>query len=87
VATLKVNGTSIGVMPGPDTVPGAPLSEWAHRSIDIDPALLHPGANVVRVEMSGDVELDRLQIELHSDALFTDGLESGDVSRWSASAP
>jgi len=85
-----VNGVTVGVMPGQDTVPGAPGSEWVHRSLGIPPALLHAGTNHVEVQMSGDVELDRLQIELAGDGaptangLFSDGFESGGLGTWSA---
>jgi hypothetical protein len=83
-ATLRVNGTTVGVMPGHNTVPGAPGSEWVRRSLDIPAALLHGGANSVDVTMSGDVELDRLQVELAVDGLFSDGFESGGLGAWSA---
>jgi len=86
VATLSVNGTPVGVMPGHDTVPGAEGSEWAHRSIDIPPALLRAGINTVDVAMSGDVELDRMQVELAVDGLFADGFETGTFV-WSGVAP
>jgi hypothetical protein len=89
-ATLLVNGVPVGVMPGHNTVPGAPGSEWVHRSLGIPPALIHAGTNHVEVQMSGDVELDRLQIELAGDGaptangLFSDGFENGGLGRWSA---
>lgn len=90
VATLLVNDTQVGVMPGHATVPGAAGSEWVRRSIDVPASLLHAGLNSIGIAMSGDVELDRLQVELALDApqpLFTDGFESGDVTRWSSAVP
>ena len=86
VATLTVNGVTVGVMPGQDTVPGAAFSEWAHRSLDIPPGLIHGGVNTVDVSMTGNVELDRLQIEIDTDAElpFADGFESGGLVAWSA---
>lgn len=39
------------------------LFEYAHRSIDIPAALLRTGANQLRIEMSGDVVMDRLHLE------------------------
>lgn len=63
-ATLFVNGTRVGVMPGANTVAAAAGEEWVHRSIDIPLALLRPGANDVRIELEGVVQLDRLQMEL-----------------------
>ncbi|HXT50837.1 MAG TPA: hypothetical protein VN811_07330 [Thermoanaerobaculia bacterium] len=83
-ATLRVNGTTVGVMPGHNTVPGAPGSEWVHRSLDIAAALLHAGSNTVDISMSGDVELDRLQIELAIAGLFNDGFENGGLGPWAA---
>jgi hypothetical protein len=81
-ATLKVNGVPLGSMPLHDTVPGAGNSEWAQRSIDFPASLLRAGSNTVEVVMTGNVELDRLQIELHVDGLLSDGFESGDLARW-----
>jgi hypothetical protein len=86
-ATLLVNGVAAGTLPGHDTTPGAAGSEWSHRSLDVDPALLHAGSNVVRVEMEGDVELDRLQLELHLDGLHADGFEGDGLAQWDAAAP
>jgi len=86
-ATLTVNGTALGTMPGHDTVPGAAGSEWAHRSLDVPPGLLHAGDNTVDVAMTGDVELDRLQLELDVDGLRSDGFESGDVDQWDGVGP
>jgi hypothetical protein len=89
VAILKVNGVTVGTMPGKATVPGSAQSDWAHRSLDIPPGLLHAGVNQVEILMSGNVELDRLQIEISIAAgrLFADGFESGDTSRWSSASP
>jgi hypothetical protein len=82
-ATLKVNGVTVGVMPGHATVPGSADSEWAHRSIDVSRTLLHLGANTVDISFAGNVELDRLQLELDSGGLLSDGFESGRPDAWS----
>lgn len=63
-ATLFVNGTRIGTLPGPETVEGATGEEWVHRSIDISPSILKTGRNDIRIDFSGVVQLDRLQMEL-----------------------
>ena len=63
-AVLTINGHLAGSLPAPETVEGAVFSDWVHRSIDIDPALLHEGINDVRIDLSGAVHLDRLQMEL-----------------------
>ena len=86
-ATLTVNGTPVAVMPGHDTVPGAAGSEWAHRSLDIPPALLQAGTNTIGIAMSGNVELDRLQVEIAVAGLFADDFEGGNLSRWSDTEP
>jgi hypothetical protein len=67
VATLFINGTRVGVMPGADTVEGAAGEEWVHRSIDVPLALLRPGSNELRVELEGVVQLDRLHVEFAYD--------------------
>lgn len=64
-ATLFVNGTRVGVMPGAGTVEGAAGQEWVHRSIDIPSGLLRAGANALRVDLDGVVQLDRLQVEFN----------------------
>jgi len=63
-ATLFLNGTRVGVMPGVETVEGWAGEEWVHRSIDVPVALLRSGVNDLRVELEGIVQLDRLQMEL-----------------------
>lgn len=63
-ALLSVNGQAVGLLPPPESVPGADGVEWVHRSIDVDPALLHTGSNDVHIDISGTVQLDRLQMEL-----------------------
>lgn len=67
VAILTVNGTRIGALPPASTIPGASGSEWVHRSIDIDPALLVSGRNQVRLDLQGDVQIDRMQMDLGYD--------------------
>ncbi|MGZ5445752.1 MAG: hypothetical protein ACXW5U_32090 [Thermoanaerobaculia bacterium] len=62
-ATLFLNGTRVGVMPGDETVEGASGEEWVHRSIDVPVALLR-AANELRIDLEGVVQLDRLQMEL-----------------------
>lgn len=61
-ATLFLNGTRVGVMPGDDTVKGASGEEWVHRSIDVPVALLR-ASNDLRIDLEGVVQLDRLQME------------------------
>ena len=63
-AKLSLNGHYAGELPGADTVVAAADTEWVHRSIEIDPALLRSGSNDVRVELDGVVQLDRMQVEL-----------------------
>jgi hypothetical protein len=45
--------------------------------------LLHLGANTVDISFAGNVELDRLQLELDSGGLLSDGFESGRPDAWS----
>jgi hypothetical protein len=59
-----VNGRDAGELPSAATVPAVAGSEWVHRSIDIDPAILRAGTNDVRIDLAGSVQLDRMQIEL-----------------------
>jgi hypothetical protein len=61
-ATLFINGTRVGVMPGDETVEGASGEEWVHRSIDVPVALLR-ATNDLRIDLEGVVQLDRLQME------------------------
>lgn len=63
-ARLFVNGTDAGLLPAASTVASAIGEEWVHRSMDVDPALLRTGANDVRVDFTGTVQVDRLQMEL-----------------------
>jgi len=63
-AMLSVNGQLVGKLAGWETVPAHAGSEWVHRSINIDPALLHSGTNDVRIDLEHVVQLDRLQVEL-----------------------
>lgn len=63
-ARLTVNGRDAGELPSASTVKAVAGAEWVHRSIDIDPALLRAGPNDVRIDLSGNVQLDRMQIEL-----------------------
>jgi hypothetical protein len=63
-AHLSINGHDAGTLPSAATVPAAVGEEWVHRSLDIDPSLLRPGTNDVRVDLTGTVQLDRLHVEL-----------------------
>jgi hypothetical protein len=63
-ARLFVNGASAGELVAASTVPAAAGSEWVHRSIDIDPRYVRGGKNDVRLDLEGDVQLDRMHIEL-----------------------
>ena len=63
-ATLSVNGQPAGQLPPPESVPGAVFAEWVHRSIDVDPALLHDGSNTIVITLDGAVHLDRMHMEL-----------------------
>jgi hypothetical protein len=68
-ATLYVNGTLVGALPGADSLrydaqfDNGIAFEWVRRSIDVPPALLQAGANQLRIVMSGNVVMDRLQLE------------------------
>lgn len=63
-ARLFLNGRDLGLLPSAASVKGAVGAEWVHRSLDIPPSLLRTGMNDVRVEMSGTVQFDRMQMEL-----------------------
>lgn len=72
-ATLHVNGTLVGSIPGSDSLRydaqtdnGLPF-EWVHRSRDIAPALLHAGNNQIRIVLSGAVVMERLHLEFAQD--------------------
>ena len=70
-ATLYVNDQLVGAMPATRSLryfagfdPGDNLLfEYAHRSIEIPVSALRSGANAVRIEMSGEVVMDRLHLE------------------------
>jgi len=63
-ARLSINGQDAGELRAAATVPSAIGEEWVHRSIDVDPSLLRAGANDVRIDLTGTVQLDRMQMEL-----------------------
>ena len=63
-ARLFINSADAGELRSAASVPGAVSAEWVHRSIDVDPSLLRAGANDVRIELAGVVQLDRMHIEL-----------------------
>jgi len=63
-ARLSINGHDAGFLPAWTTVQGAVDSEWVHRSMDVDPALLHAGANDVHLDLTGSIQLDRMNMEL-----------------------
>lgn len=70
-ATLSVNSQLVGAMPNTTTVrylaamPASDnlLFEWAERSITIPPGRLVSGSNTIRIEMSGEVVMDRVHLE------------------------
>jgi hypothetical protein len=62
-ARLFVNGFPAGELAAASTVPAAVGSEWVHRSIAIDPSLVRSGKNDVRLDLEGDVQLDRMHVE------------------------
>jgi hypothetical protein len=63
-ARLLINDRKAGELPPASTVAGVAGAEWVHRSIDIDPALLRRGANSVHLDLAGNVQLDRMHVEL-----------------------
>jgi hypothetical protein len=63
-ARLSINGHDLGLLPPWSSVPGATDSEWVHRSLDVDPSLLHAGSNDVHIDLTGSVQLDRMNMEL-----------------------
>lgn len=78
--SLSIAGTSLGRMPGHDTVPGSEWSAWIRRSVPVPVHLLVPGASVgVQIGLDSGLYLDRMEIELGygtaSDLLFRDGFE------------
>jgi len=66
LATLAVNGRTVGSLPQWNTV-GYPQSGdntmWAQRSMKVNPSLLVAGTNTITLIMSGSVAFDRLQFE------------------------
>ena len=63
-ARLTINGQDAGPLLPASSVAAAADSEWVHRSVDVDPALLRAGTNDVRVDLAGAVQLDRMHMEL-----------------------
>jgi hypothetical protein len=63
-ARLRINGQDAGLLLPPESIEALVSSEWAHRSIDFNPALLHAGTNDVRIDLTGNIQLDRMQVEL-----------------------
>jgi len=63
-ARLRVNGQDAGLLLGPETIEALTSNEWAHRSIDVNPALLHAGSNDVHLDLTGNIQLDRMEFEL-----------------------
>ena len=63
-AHLTINGNDAGTLPSAATVPAAIGEEWVHRSLEVDPSLLRAGTNDVRIDLTGTVQLDRMQVEL-----------------------
>jgi hypothetical protein len=63
-ATLTVNGQEVGQLPRASSVGSVETNAWARRSIGLPVSALRPGANVVQLRLSGDVRVDRLQLEL-----------------------
>jgi hypothetical protein len=64
VAMLAINGVSAGVLPKASTVRTAQTDHWTRRSIEVPLSALRSGANTVTIDLSGDVRIDRLQLEL-----------------------
>ena len=68
-ATLSINGTVVGTLPKASTVPAAVAESsnlstiWVRRGLPFSPGLLHAGANSIHLALSGQVGLDRLQLE------------------------
>jgi hypothetical protein len=70
-ATLFVNDHAVGALPGVRSLryfaafpaDDNMLFEYAHRSVEIPPGLLQAGLNHVRIEMTGEVVMDRLHLE------------------------
>lgn len=63
-ATLVVNGTPVGTLPKASSVRTAGIDHWTRRSVDVPLSLLRNGTNTVTLSFSGDVRIDRLQIEV-----------------------
>ncbi len=68
-ATLSINGVVVGTLPAASTVPAAAVESstyatiWVRRGLSFNPALLHAGTNSVHLALSGQVGLDRMQLE------------------------
>ena len=65
--TLSVNSDAIGRLVGQDTVLSAVNETWVQRSVRIPITSLLTGANSFTLALSGDVDVDRLQLELAYD--------------------
>ena len=64
IAILCVTGQLVGMLPSSESVEAAVFAEWVHRSINVDPLLLHPGSKYVSIVLQGAMHLDRLQMQL-----------------------
>ncbi|MGD9755809.1 MAG: hypothetical protein AB7W59_32855, partial [Acidimicrobiia bacterium] len=62
--TVSVNGQAAGTLVRASTVGAVETNAWARRSIELPPGAVVAGTNTVTVSLSGDVRLDRLQLEL-----------------------
>jgi hypothetical protein len=67
--TLSVNGHDAGPLPGKASAAAAneENSMWARRSIELDPAWLVAGDNLLELDGAAATELDRLELELGYD--------------------
>jgi len=62
---LTVNGQDIGTMIGKDDIEGSvEEDQWVRRSITIDVNSFKSGNNSFAIALSGEISLDRLQLEL-----------------------
>jgi hypothetical protein len=81
-ATLKVNSTTVGEMPGAKTVPAASEEQqWVRRSLDVHPLLLRPGKNTITVSMAGHVQMDRLEWEFGYQQGRDEDLPTGTITQ------
>ena len=65
-ATLSINGTVVGQLtPASDTPAAGPAynTTWVRHGVSFDPKLLVAGTNHVHLDLSGQVALDRMQLE------------------------